>query len=59
MNYKKGKLDGKTEIYYPGGSTMAINYYKAGKQHGTWKILKEDGSVLKTIKYDNGKKIRN
>ena len=50
-HWKSGKLHGEMTVFYQNGVPYIIGQYYYGKPIGTFLIYKQDGQVLKSIKY--------
>jgi antitoxin component YwqK of YwqJK toxin-antitoxin module len=56
--YKTGVIDGPAKTYFASGKVQTEGNYKNDNETGEWKEYDENGNVIKTIVYDNGKKIK-
>lgn len=57
LDYVNGRLVGQDTIYYENGLINLITSHDAdgsGKEHGTWKFYREDGSLKWEKKYEMG-----
>lgn len=55
-NYKKGKLDGESILYYPGKEQVAeITHYKEGLKEGPYIKYFPDGKIMTKGNYKNDK----
>jgi len=53
QRYCEKAKDGPWEAWMSGYKWVQ-GYYKSGKEHGEWVWFNEDGTVSKTISYENG-----
>ncbi|MEP7169158.1 MAG: toxin-antitoxin system YwqK family antitoxin [Bacteroidota bacterium] len=56
--YKMGIIDGPAKTYFASGKILTEGNYKNDNESGEWKEYDETGDLVKTIVYDNGKKIK-
>lgn len=56
MSVKKGRLDGKTIVYFPNGSKKEVRGYSNGLKSGKWLVWNEAGSITALAIYKNDKK---
>ncbi|SDQ41709.1 Antitoxin component YwqK of the YwqJK toxin-antitoxin module [Chryseobacterium soldanellicola] len=55
-NYKLGKLDGESKLYYENGkSVKQIGYYEKGIATGKWKLLYPSGKIQRETEFVNDK----
>lgn len=56
-DYLNGLENGFHTTYYPNGQVHKRGKYSMGVKIGLWEIFAESGSLIVTIKYENGKEI--
>ena len=56
--YNLGVIEGPAKTYFASGKVQTEGNYKNDNETGEWKEYDEDGNIIKTIVYDNGKKIK-
>jgi len=54
-SYNSGLKDGPYLTFYPDGSTELEGSFTGDLFNGTWKYFNEEGELVLTLKYDNGK----
>ena len=54
--YQRGVLDGKSELYYPGGRLKEVVTFRNGEREGTTYVYNPDGTSL-TISYLNNEEV--
>jgi len=57
-NYKNGKLEGKSEIFYDNTKVMEESYYKNGKRDGVAKWYDQEGNLTIEYTYVDGEWIK-
>ncbi len=57
-SYIQGNPDGKHKYYYPNGELKEEQYYSSGIPDKHWKRFDEEGNLIVTITYMNGKEYR-
>ena len=55
-NYKFGKLDGLTTVYYQNGQIQDIGFFKNGVRDGPWIEYESNGKIKSRKYYKNGKR---
>jgi antitoxin component YwqK of YwqJK toxin-antitoxin module len=58
FTYKMGIIEGPAKTYFASGKIQTEGNYKNDNESGEWKEYDEDGNIIKTVLYDNGKKIK-
>lgn len=56
--YIQGNPDGKHKYYYPNGQIKEEQYYTSGIANKNWKRYDEEGNLVVTISYQDGKEYR-
>ncbi|MEO5570299.1 MAG: toxin-antitoxin system YwqK family antitoxin [Bacteroidia bacterium] len=56
--YKMGVIEGSAKTFFASGKIQSEGNYKNDNETGEWKEYDEDGNLLKTTIYDNGKVIK-
>ncbi len=51
---KNGARNGEWFAYFPDGSVQVSAYYVDGKEHGDYKVFRENGNPYYTGEYDHG-----
>ena len=57
-DYIQGNPDGKLKYYYPKGALKEEQYYSSGIPDKNWKRFDEEGNLIVTITYVDGKEYR-
>lgn len=55
--YLNGQENGMHKDFHPNGQTKRRGRYSLGVRDGLWEYLDENGNIILTIKYDQGKEI--
>lgn len=56
ISYCRGKLEGDSLYYYPGGQLWKRIPFSSGKQHGTFTMFYKEGNILQEIEYRDDKR---
>lgn len=58
ITYSNGIVDGPYVDYWSNGEVATRGQFLGGSQHGTWSFYHEDGSLMETIRFVQGKEVR-